>query len=84
MTAFIVEADALGLAQAIAGAEFTVPLSADGIEPATHWGCNWAGCPAEMASALAQIGGLSRAEDWHALCQTMALAIIQPAGDDLF
>lgn len=76
MTAFIVKTETLAAAQAAAGDQFTVPLSADGQEPATHIGCNWVGCPAEIETTLAQIEGVSMGIDFWALCADLGLSLI--------
>jgi len=64
MTAIIVTTEALPEAIAISGDQFTVPLSSDGAEPASHMGCNWVGCPTDVQTALAALAGATLADSW--------------------
>ena len=76
MTAIIVTQAALPAAEAVAGMQWSVPLSASGGEPATHMGCNWVNAPQGVLDALAQIDGVSMGEDFLALCASLGLSLI--------
>lgn len=81
MTAFIVTRAALAAATALAGEQFTVPLSPDGLEPITHWGCNWVNCPHAVADALAALAGCVVATEWAAARDSAGLQALRPAPD---
>lgn len=75
MTAIIVELRVLSEAEAIAGPEFSVPLGRVGV--ATHAGCNWVGCPAEIVMALESLDGVSVGTDFWGLCEALEIARIE-------
>ncbi|MFD2173331.1 hypothetical protein [Rhodobacter lacus] len=74
MTAIIVRLGALAQAEAVAGAQWSVPLGSGGI--VTHMGCNWVGCPGEITSALEQVDGVRTGEDFFGLCEDLGVAPI--------
>lgn len=76
MTAIIVTAEALPDAEAIAGEQLTVQLSDTGLDPVTHMGCNWIGCPPEIEAALEEIDGVLMADDFWRLCSDLGLSVI--------
>jgi len=83
MTAIFVESENLSDAERVIGSPFTVPLSADGSEPASHWGCNWENCPATVLEALAGVIGCTIAESWPAGLEVTGLAVIRARPDEL-
>lgn len=78
MPAIIVTEHSLSEAIAIAGYQFSVPLSATGLAPAKHWGCNWEGCPAETLLALAAVPDIAIAADWQLLCADLGVRGLTP------
>ena len=76
MTAIIATQASLLAAEAVAGAQWTVPLSATGAEPATHMGCNWVNAPQDILDALTPIEGVSIGDNFWALCATLGVQII--------
>lgn len=76
MTAIIVTTQALAEAETVAGAQWSVPLSATGADPATHMGCNWAAAPQDILDALAPIEGVSMGDNFWDLCATLGLSRI--------
>jgi len=86
MAAFIVDAANLGTALAVEGASFSVGLSPDGQEPATHFGCNWTNIPSDAFAILSALPGMVVANDdnahpgaqFSALCASVG---VQPFGD---
>lgn len=76
MTAIIVTAEALPDAEAIAGEQWTVPLSGAGDGPVTHMGCNWIGCPPEIEAALEHVNGAVMGLDFWGLYSDLGLSVI--------
>lgn len=77
-TSIIVRLSSLDAAVSIAGDQFTVPLSSDGFEPATHKGCNWLNCPSEISVPLSGVEGVTLSQTWPEALQGSGLKVIQP------
>lgn len=73
MTAIIVTLAAQPAAEAVAGPQWSVPLSSSGDYPATHMGCNWVGVPAAITDALAEIEGVEMGPVWSDLLTQLGL-----------
>ncbi|TNE67225.1 MAG: hypothetical protein EP336_08325 [Rhodobacteraceae bacterium] len=80
MTAILVTQTALSETEAAVGLQFNVRLSANGQEPASHLGCNWAGCPTEVVETLMVLEGVVIAEHWQELLTAEAVAVIAATG----